>query len=412
MNAVEAKGADSGATVTFRLVILSIVALWLCYFGLTTVRGLIAGFSYQGELLWRRGIVTLVGMGMTLLVWLVLRLFDKRPLWVKIGIGILIAMPASIPIAQTNEWIFKTVAQAEEKRAAKEQGFNIRRDDAGNMLVDVPAARLENLDGTVKTLNGGRAVATIRLADKPTEADRWKMILDVALGRYFLLLAWASLYFAMLAGAQAQEAQRREDRFRSAAKAAELRSLRYQVNPHFLFNALNSLSALVMTDKSDKAEEMIQTLSRFYRHSLSSDPTTDVSLEDEFDLQREYLAIEQLRFPSRLRTQFDLPHELERCCVPGMILQPLIENSVKYGVSASNRPVTITIAAREEYGRLVITVADDGPGSAPPAGGLGIGLGNVRDRLQAAFGNAASVTSGPALGGYETELRIPLVRHG
>ena len=417
MNAVETRPAESrtgepGATVTFRLVILSIAALWLCYFGLTSARGLLAGFDAQGTMLWRRGVVTLVGIGMTLLVWLVLRLFDNRPLWMKIGLAIIVALPASVPIAQTNEWIFRPVAQAEEKRAAKEQGFDIRRDDSGNLLVDVPAARLENFDGTIKLRNGSAMAATIRLQDAPSEVDRWRMIVDVALGRYFLLLAWASLYFAMLAGAQAQASERREERFRSAAKAAELRSLRYQVNPHFLFNALNSLSALVMTDKGDKAEEMIQTLSRFYRHSLADDPTSDVTLEDEFDLQRQYLAIEQLRFPKRLRTRYELPEALARCRVPGMILQPLVENSVKYGVSASSRPVTITIAAREEYGRLVICVADDGPGAAPAAGGLGIGLGNVRDRLQASFGEAASVTSGATLGGYETELRIPMVRHG
>jgi LytS/YehU family sensor histidine kinase len=94
-----------------------------------------------------------------------------------------------------------------------------------------------------------------------------------------------------------------------------------------------------------------------------------------------------------------------------MILQPLVENSVKYGVSASARPVTVSIVAREEYGRLVITVADDGPGvPAGHSGGFGIGLANVRDRLEARFGAEATVTSGPGLQGYETELRLPMVK--
>jgi LytS/YehU family sensor histidine kinase len=199
---------------------------------------------------------------------------------------------------------------------------------------------------------------------------------------------------------------------RTAAKAAELRSLRYQVHPHFLFNALNSLSALVMTGRADRAEEMIQTLSAFYRHSLADDPTADLPLADEFDLQRHYLEIETTRFPDRLRTRLELPDDLSGYRVPGMILQPLVENSVKYGVSASRRPVTVTISAREEYGRLVLTVTDDGPGKAGAASGFGIGLANVRDRLMARFGEQASIVSGATLDGYETQLRLPLVTHG
>jgi LytS/YehU family sensor histidine kinase len=255
----------------------------------------------------------------------------------------------------------------------------------------------------------GKESVIIAPADGP--ADFWRRFLEVALGRYFLLLAWATTYFALLAGVQAREAERREEQFRSAAKAAELRSLRYQVNPHFLFNTLNSLSALVMTGKADRAEAMIQTMSRFYRHSLADELTNDVALRDEFDLQRLYLDIEAVRFPERLRSVFDLPPALADARVPGMILQPLVENSVKYAVSAVTRPVTITIAAREELDALVITVSDDGPGVPKGASyGLGIGLANVRDRLQARFGPAVGFVSGAGNGGYRTEIRIPLTR--
>jgi two-component system LytT family sensor kinase len=357
---------------------------------------------------------------MTLLVWLILRLFDLKPLWLKILVAVFVALPASVPIAQANQWIFQDVQKAEEARQAREQGFVLRRDETGNILVDIPIDKLENLPGGARVA-GAEGSATVLLQPAPTWLDRWRQIIDVALGRYFLILAWASLYFAMLAGAQARESQRREERFRSAAKAAELRSLRYQVNPHFLFNALNSLSALVMTGRPDKAEQMIQSLSRFYRHGLAENTSSDVLLSDEFDLQRQYLEIEKVRFPERLRTRYDLPEALAGCQVPGMILQPLVENSVKYGVSASAAPVTVTLEAREEYGRLVITVANDGPTrttgkrarSGGDSNGFGIGLVNVRDRLAARFGDAASVTSGPLDGGgYETQLRIPLVRHG
>jgi LytS/YehU family sensor histidine kinase len=187
--------------------------------------------------------------------------------------------------------------------------------------------------------------------------------------------------------------------------------LRYQVNPHFLFNTLNSLSALVMIGKADRAEKMIQTISRFYRHSLASEPTSDVALMDEFDLQKLYLDIEAVRFPTRLVSVFDLPADLEEARVPGMILQPLVENSVKYAVSPVSRPVTITLAAREEFDRLVITVSDDGPGVPQGAQhGFGIGLANVRDRLEARFGPDIGFTSGPVPGGYRSEIRIPLSR--
>ncbi|MEO1730732.1 MAG: ATP-binding protein, partial [Pseudomonadota bacterium] len=144
---------------------------------------------------------------------------------------------------------------------------------------------------------------------------------------------------------------------------------------------------------------------------LADDTTSDVALADEFDLQRQYLEIEAVRFPDRLRTKFDLPANLADARVPGMILQPLVENSVKYAVSPVARAITITLAAREEFDRLVVTVSDDGPGV--PSGvkhGFGIGLANVRDRLEARYGPDVVLTSTPYEGGYVTEMRIPLTR--
>jgi len=404
--------------VPFRIVLASILGLWLCYFLLITLRGSVVDLPMQGELVWRRGVVCLAGAAITLLLWLAIRLVEARPLAVKIAVALIAALPASLAIAQVNRVMFEPVQDQVARKIGEDQGVAIYRDDAGNLLVDVPAAAPVALDRpaddrVAEDAGSAAPPRTLVLAPAPTGTDRWQQLTDIALGRYFLLLAWAALYLALLAGAQAQAAQRREERFRSAAKAAELRSLRYQVNPHFLFNALNSLSALVMTGRADRAEEMIQTLSAFYRHSLAEDPTADLPLADEFDLQRHYLEIETTRFPDRLRTRLELPEALSNCRVPGMILQPLVENSVKYGVSASRRPVTITISAREEYGRLVLTVADDGPGKAGnAAAGFGIGLANVRDRLLARFGEQASIVSGATLDGYETQLRLPLVTHG
>jgi signal transduction histidine kinase len=392
------------ATVPFRTVLFSMVVLWATYFILTTARSLVMDFGMQLDLGWRRLLVTFAGVLLTIVLWLLLRLVDNRPLWIKISAALALALPIAMGIGQVNYLVFKDVEFAQRQAYAEKYNLNLRRDESGNLLIDVPVRRGAPAGEVVDS-------QSVLIEEAETHADFWRKLLDIALGRYFLLLAWASTYFALLAGVQAQASQRREEQFRSAAKAAEIRSLRYQVNPHFLFNTLNSLSALVMTGKADRAERMIQTISRFYRHSLATEPTADVALKDEFDLQKLYLDIEAVRFPTRLVCVFHLPPDLEEARVPGMILQPLVENSVKYAVSPVSRKITITVAAREELDRLVITVSDDGPGVPHGANhGFGIGLANVRDRLEARFGTDLAFTSAPVPGGYRTEIRIPLTR--
>ncbi|MGH6786603.1 MAG: sensor histidine kinase [Novosphingobium sp.] len=414
--------------VPAHVVLASIVGLWLCYFALATARGWVVGLELHGSLLSRRLLVALASMAVTAALWPLLRLLDPRPLGHKIAAVLVLALPASLLLAAINQWIFADIESQVVSKIGESDGFRIRRDEAGNILVDplsqpsaapaapdapppvlptaqphVPTIAQQEQDGGGLTIDSATARET-----------RWRQLTDIALGRYFLLLAWAALYLALVNAEQARAAERREGEFRRAAKAAELRSLRYQVNPHFLFNTLNSLSALVMTGKAEAAETMIQTLSSFYRRSLSDDPSADVTLGEEIALQQRYLAIEAVRFPERLRAEFAIPQALEGLLVPGMILQPLVENSVKYAVSLSSRAVTLSIAAREEYGRLVLTVDDDGPGApAGPRPGLGIGLANVRDRLAARFGIEASLTSGPREeGGWRTVVRLPLVHCG
>lgn len=447
-------------TVPARQVILSAAALWLCYFALITVRGLIADLGDFNELLWRRALVTLVGIIITVATWPLLRRFDSRPLITRAIAALFIMFPAALLIAYANQLAFAPVEQriltriAEQQEASRaatgqEPGIEIRQDMAGNVLVDVldqnmvtpppappptpapPAPTVAGIsvekreDGSAEVRVGPLVVrkdaqaptappaAQVTVIQKNVEKEGlWRQLTDVALGRYFLLLAWAALYLALGNAAQVQAAERREGEFKRAAKAAELRSLRYQVNPHFLFNTLNSLSALVMSGRAEEAERMIQTMSSFYRNSLAGDPTADVPLADEIALQRHYLDIEAVRFPERLRAEFAVPDDVASACVPGMILQPLVENSVKYGVSATSRPVTIRIAARQEAGHLILTISDDGPGKPDGVDGTGIGLANVRDRLAARFGKEASVESGPLPGGgYATTLKIPVIRH-
>ena len=430
-------------------VLLSMVAFWACYYVLATARSYLIGFEFQQELLLLRLVVIIASLAVTVLLWLLLRGFDNRRLWVRFGVAFVAALPASLLLAVINTEVFREVEERAMLRLSEEQGVRVRRDQTGNILVDVPQIPedLDELDPALPPAveeaikHAGRAGSS---DGEPIFIDRemqrnmmWVQLTDIALGRYFLLLAWAALYFAMTQAEHARAIERREGEYKRAAKAAELKSLRYQVNPHFLFNTLNSLSALVMVGRNEQAETMIQTISTFYRRSLTGDPVGDVPLAEEIELQRTYLQIESVRFPDRLRIAIDVPPELESARVPGMILQPLIENSVKYAVAPVNRPVTIFISAMEEYGRLVLTVADNGPGSgekgaseegrrktgaasAATAGpvragegrtGFGIGLANVRSRLETRFGKDVSVVSGDTGNGWRTVIRMPLERN-
>lgn len=409
---MESNSNQAAPSVPFRTVLITVIGLWLAYFILATVRWEVLQVGFTGEMLRLRVIASFGGALVTLLFWLLLRLFDARPLWAKAIAALILALPVSILLAQINTYVFADMDPVIERFV------NENRPDLGGHKDTTDTSVEQEIDRADPAMNEGDVLGwDEQYRGKKENLDQpismAARLTELAFSRYFMMLAWASLYFALVAVAQVRAAERREQEFRNAAKAAELRSLRYQVNPHFLFNTLNSLSALVMTGKADRAERMIQTISRFYRHSLADEPTADVRLDDEFDLQRLYLDIEAVRFPDRLRSKLELPADLADARVPGMILQPLIENSVKYAVSPLKRPVTITVSAREEFDRLVITVSDDGPGV--PEGtspGFGIGLANVRDRLQARFGMDVVLTSGPVPGGYKSEIRIPLTRNG
>lgn len=400
------------ARVPARTVLASIVAVWLAYFVIATLRSWIDGVGLFGPLLERRVLVTIASIAVTALLWPVFRLLDARPLWQKSLVIMIVALPASLLLAQINQRAFADIEAEFQARVGEQQGLRVRTDPAGNLLVDpIDKAAIPDAPDLPKSAAADQAAITIQASAR--DDSRWSERIDLALTRYFLVLAWAALYVALVNAEQARAAERREGEFRRAAKAAELRSLRYQINPHFLFNTLNSLSALVMTGKAAMAEKMIQTLSNFYRQSLTDEPTVDVSLAEEIRLQQLYLEIEAVRFPDRLRIEIKVPDELAGLLVPGMILQPLVENSVKYAVATQNRPVTIRIGAAIEYERLVLTVGDDGPGARASTGtGFGIGLTNVRDRLSARFGDDASFVSGPdSAGGWRSVLRMPLVRH-
>ncbi len=362
-------------SVGHQVAILSILGFWLFYVIVLTLRASIGDWPAQGEMAMRRIVVTIFGIGITYLLYLFFQRFEDKPLSTRIITTFAAAIPAAIIIASFNHYIFN---------------------------IYYP----ENLWDEAHVEEMRKYMSQENLALKAISED--------AISRFFFLISWASLYLTLSYAGEVRQVERKAARFAQAAQDAELRSLRYQVNPHFLFNTLNSLSTLVMRSQPEEAEEMILNLSKFYRTSLSGDPLEDVPLSDEVHLQNLYLDIEAVRFPERLRTKVNIPDELLNVLVPGLILQPLVENAIKHSVAHSKRPVTITISARSDGDNLILTVADDGdprPVDLHDDGtSSGIGLANVRDRLETRFGAQASLqTVRLAEGGYIAQLTFPLM---
>jgi two-component system, LytTR family, sensor kinase len=268
--------------------------------------------------------------------------------------------------------------------------------------------------------NGAPIIITYPRVGELRAYEQLRMAADVSVSWLFFFVAWSAFYIAMLAQSEAHGAQRRAADAEAAAQAAQVRALRYQVNPHFLFNTLNSLSSLVMTGRSDRAEAMLLALSTFFRTSLSLDPGANVTLAEEIDLQRLYLDIEKARFPDRLHVEIAVPPELEQARLPALILQPIVENAIKYGVSKSRKAILIRIEARPiSEQRMVLEVSNrlkNGGRDEIPAAtheGTGLGLANVSQRLEARFGSRATCRFGPmSRGGYKVAITMPVDMNG
>lgn len=203
-----------------------------------------------------------------------------------------------------------------------------------------------------------------------------------------MFFGWSSIFLTLLYSFDVRERERQLAAVREQAISAQMRALRYQINPHFLFNTLNSISGLIEEGAATRAEKMVLSLSTFMRTTLSLDPMQDVSLADEIALQEEYLEIERERFADRLTFNVEVEKSACDAIVPSLILQPLIENAIKHGVGATAGPVEILLIAQQKGERLIITVENDMPnqtdiGVRPP--GLGVGLQNVEERLRARF---------------------------
>ncbi|MCP3729843.1 histidine kinase [Sphingomonas sp. MG17] len=368
---VEHRTEPASFTVPPRIALLSIVGFWVFYFVSVTARAaILARPGYNWMTVDNRAWVALCGIGFTWLLYLALQRFSRRTLRARVAAAFLLSAACATAYSTVNYLSF--------------------------YVYDPLPPELEH----------GKQES------EREPKDPAKVIAENALHWYFFILAWAVFYLALSYAGAVRASEREAARLRAAAQTAELRALRYQVNPHFLFNTLNSISALVMAGKRAEAEAMILNLSTFFRTSLASEPTEDVPLAEEIAVQKLYLEIEAVRFPERLRATFDIDPAAAAACVPGLILQPLIENAVKYGVAPARRPVDIRVIARVASDMLEVSVQDDGNG-AKALNGTGVGLRNVRDRLAARFGGVASLTAGKRPeGGFEAKLVLPLVTHG
>ena len=226
---------------------------------------------------------------------------------------------------------------------------------------------------------------------------------------FWFYFCWTTAYLALSYSITVQEQERHAAELAVQAQEAQNRALRYQINPHFLFNTLNAIAALVR-DAPARAEEMVVQLSEFFRRSLAVNPMEDLTLSEEVDLQRLYLNIERTRFPDRLRFDVELDEGTAEARVPALLLQPLVENAVKHGVARSEGATCIRIRARVDGPLLEIVVENDASASGPAANGEKVGLRNVEDRLRSRFGDEASLISSAVDGGFRNTLRMPLRR--
>jgi len=229
----------------------------------------------------------------------------------------------------------------------------------------------------------------------------------------YVLLSWAALYLIINYWLMIQAEREKTLSATAAAHQAQLKMLRYQLNPHFLFNTLNAISSLVLSKNYGKANGMLGKLSAFLRYSLVNQPTQKSTLEQELEALGLYLDIEKVRFQKRLTVAIDVDKAARKALIPSLLLQPLIENAIKFAIAPAEEGGTITVSARVRNGRLEMTVADTGPGlrtavSQTGDKSSGVGLANIRARLEQAYGENQSFTlKSLKPRGFEAAIAIP-----
>lgn len=243
----------------------------------------------------------------------------------------------------------------------------------------------------------------------------FSLLLEVGPRWFFLnfpvFVGWAGFYLALDAARRLRTQERQLYNSVMLAQESQLKMLRFQLNPHFLFNTLNAISTLLLDNRNADADMMLTRLSRFLRFTLDVAPDDRLPLHQEIEAQKLYLDIEQTRFAERLEVDIRIDPAVQAALVPTLILQPLLENAVKYAVARTSDPVRIEVqAGSPEPGRLRLDVRDSGAGVSPAKAGTGagVGLANIRSRLSVLYGDEASMQARPQGTGFAVTIELPL----
>jgi signal transduction histidine kinase len=342
-----------------RTVFALTLAVWAMHYVMRTMLSLMPGDTLiePGSLI-ARTIASSIGIALCLAIHALLKKVDSERPWRLLGYAIALSFPASLLLTYVGEFVFRYFT------------------DYYVMYPDRWMNRWE-LSETYK-------------------AYQWNFF------------AWCALYAAARNNAEVRRRNQQLADANSAAQQAQLLALRLQINPHFLFNTLNTLAGLIVLGRNSESEKMVLSLSRFLRYTLARTPSQLTTLADEIGMLRQYLEIEAARFSDRLKVTWEIPADCTQALVPSLVLLPLVENALKYGLGGSERPVEIVISARHDDSHLVLGVEDDGGSTHGNAsGGLGIGLSNARQRLAALYGDDAWLDSGPLDHGWRSVIRVP-----
>ena len=244
------------------------------------------------------------------------------------------------------------------------------------------------------------------------EPEFWLYYTKSSVWSFYIILSWSVLYFGIKYYQMLQKEKQNVLQANTLAHQAQLKMLRYQLNPHFLFNTLNAISTLILVQENKTANAMVTKLSEFLRYSLDKDPMKRVTLTSELHALELYLDIEKVRFEERLQVDINIGQDCENALVPSMILQPLAENAIKYAIAVKEQGGTISVNVNRFGNDLLVELADDGPGAEITNGNLhrenGVGLSNTRERLNALYKNNYSlVVSNNVPSGVKVNIRIP-----
>lgn len=342
-----------------RTVLALTLALWAMHYVMRTMLSMMPGdMLIEPGSLAARTVASSIGIGLCLAVHALLKKASSEHPWRLLGYAVALSFPASLLLTWLGEYIFRYFT------------------DYYLMYPDRWMSRWE-LGETYK-------------------AYQWNFF------------AWCALYAAARNNAEVRRRDQQLAAANSAAQQAQLLALRLQINPHFLFNTLNTLAGLIVLGRTAESEKMVLSLSRFLRYTLARTPSQLTTLADEAGMLRQYLEIEAARFSDRLKVTWDIPADCMQAMVPSLLLLPLVENALKYGLGGSEHPVEIVIGARRDGDRLALRVEDDGGSTHGSAGGgLGIGLSNARQRLDALYGDDARLDSGPFEDGWRSVIQVP-----